>query len=74
MDHALTNDQFRILRNARDGGAVPTCLFRPKSYLLDVEVLLHGKFITPRIAGFDLTSLGAECLRSVSAAPADGRR
>jgi hypothetical protein len=62
MDHVLTTDQFRILRNARDAGLVPSSLLRPKDYLLDVEILLRGRFLTPRPGGFDLTPLGAACL------------
>ena len=62
MDDVLTNDQFRILRNARDGGLAPSQRLRPSHYLLDVELLLRGEYVTARTDGLVLTPLGAACL------------
>jgi hypothetical protein len=58
MSSALTTDQFRILRNARDGITAAACVFRPKSYFLDVEMLVREHLVTSRDGRLDLTPRG----------------
>lgn len=62
MDDTLTTDQFRILRNARDGCVAPSSLLRPKTYLVDVEVLLKAELVTSGAEGLTLTPTGTACL------------
>ena len=76
MIPALTTDQFRILRMARDGITAPAWVFRPKGYLLDVEQLVRDKLVTSRDGIVQLTPLGATRLRpaptpAVESAPGD---
>ena len=59
MSSALTTDQFRILRNARDGITAAACVFRPNSYFLDVEMLVREHLVMSRDGRLDLTPRGA---------------
>ncbi len=59
MQPPLTTDQFRILRNARDGTTAPACVFRPRAYFFDVEHLVRQHLVTAPGGDVQLTPLGA---------------
>jgi hypothetical protein len=66
MSDPLTTDQFRILRNARDGVKAIAELFQPRSYVLDVEMLVRDRLLAMRNGAFVLTPLGAAFLAAPS--------
>ena len=74
MSATLTTDQFRILRDARDGVAAAARAFRPKDYFLDVEHLVRENLVASHQGLLRLTPLGATHLKATvpaEPAPAD---
>ena len=72
MSASLTTDQFRILRDARDGIApAASWALRPKGYPLDVEQLVRENLVTSHHGELRLTPSGATRLKaSLPAEPA----
>jgi hypothetical protein len=73
MSAALATDQFRILRNARDGSAAAARVSRPKGCWPDVERLAGENLVTSRHGALRPAQSGATQLTSgLPAEPAQG--